>query len=237
MDYAYSRKVAPNIPGIVISSLLLISCFLPFVYIGIGALGLGKDVTFAKTDWGIPVVIASVAAIVFSIFQKKWGLIVPGLISLACFIIQVASTVKKYTSYFGEYGSIMDLIGELIELKAGFFAVPIFSIALIICGATIIEYHYYLDGNDNDSNNSLISKLRDEGNSSGYWICCNCGCQNALYIGTCKCGTSKSDPNNTIKQAQSKGTYASQTAKCPNCGRLVSGNQTTCFDCGARLIR
>lgn len=53
------------------------------------------------------------------------------------------------------------------------------------------------------------------------WKCPNCGKINANYVGTCGCGTSKSESNN-----------APTKKKCNACGRMIPINATFCDKCG-----
>lgn len=53
------------------------------------------------------------------------------------------------------------------------------------------------------------------------WKCPNCGKINANYVGTCGCGTAKSESGN-----------APTKKKCNNCGRMIPINATFCDKCG-----
>lgn len=125
--------------GIVTASLLIISCFIPYIYVGFeDALELGKSVTFIDTDFGIPLLIFAAAAIVFSLFLIKWGMIISGIGSMVCFVLQVVISCRRFSAFLGDFGNLKDflkeLLNELIELKIGFYAIPVLSVVLIICG-------------------------------------------------------------------------------------------------------
>ncbi len=226
------KKLTPNVPGIVFASLLIIACFLPFIFVGYR--GWGEKYTFIETGWGVFVFLGSLAAIVFSILDIKWGIIGPGIGSLVCYVISIISIVSNYNEKGLRLKDIGDLLGELLHMKIGFFAVPILSILLIIFGTSSGGFN---DEEEDKDTNSFIQKLRDEGNSSGFWVCCNCGTKNALYIGTCKCGTRKNDERNTVMQPKIVSNSSSARAKCPSCGKEADSSRTTCFYCGARLIK
>ena len=239
-EYYYKRRrkpSPPNVAGIIISSLLLIACFIPFISIDYGFYE--QKISFVTAGFGVIVASGAIVGIVFSVLNMKWGLIGPGLGSIACFILQIIITAGAYSVY-GNFGK---LIGDIVHLKLGFFAVPILSVILIICGTAIQTEYEYIKvsrntmGYGGSPNDEFIRKLNDHGSESNCWICFNCGCQNALYVGTCKCGTNKMDKRNIVIGARSSIGYRSTTAKCPTCGRVVVGNQTICYDCGTRLIR
>jgi len=226
------RRLTPNVAGIICASLLLIACFLPFV--SVGYKGWGKSYTFIETGWGVIAFLGAITAIVFSVLDIKWGIIGPGIGSLASFVIAVISILSNYNSKGLRMKDLGDLLGELLHMNVGFFAVPILSIALMIFGTSSGGFY---DEDEEKNTNSYISKLRDEGNSSGSWKCFNCGTQNALYIGTCKCGVKKTDERNIVIQPTIKKSTAPSSGRCPSCGKVSDGSRNVCFYCGGRLIK
>ena len=222
----------PSVGGIIISVLLIIACFIP--YLKVQALFYYENMSFSETGWGAIVASGTIVAIVFSCLHVKWGLIGPGIGSLLCYLAQIITFFATSSSILSGYGI---KISNYVHLQIGFFAVPILSIMLILCGAMFSDNYTYQRVRRGASDD-LISKLNDHGSASNCWICCRCGTQNAMYVGTCKCGTVKTDPKNImINEKPNKNYYSSSIAKCPSCGRLASGNQTICYECGARLIR
>ena len=230
------HKLSPNIPGIVFAALLLVSCCLPFAEV--------RNIeSFAFVSIypriGIIVLLGAITAIVFSILNKRWGILGPGLGGIAGVIIQLLywyNELSKYSGRRAEANDIISLFKAFVSFDIGFWGVIICSIALIICSFfESADYEYYDDGTETKTNDYL-RKMRDEGNSNGSWTCFVCGAKNAMYIGTCKCGTNKSDPRNIVVAPVIR-KITNSTAKCPSCGKVSSGDRMNCSNCGARLIK
>ena len=234
-DYVVRRvrvDRTPSVGGIIISILLIVACFIP--YMKVEAWPFVQKMSFFETGLGAVVASGTIVAIVFSCLKVKWGLIGPGIGSIVCYLAQIIIFFSTTSSILSGYRI---KITDYVHLQIGFFVVPILSVLLIICGASFSDNYRY-ERVRKGASDDLINKLNDRGTASNCWICCRCGTQNAMYVGTCKCGTVKTDPKNImINGKPNKNYYASSIAKCPSCGRITSGNQTVCYECGARLIR
>ncbi len=223
----------PSIPGIVFSVLLVISCFLPFVSIKY----FDDSTAFVsiKPGIGIIVLLGAIASLVFSILNNKKGMFFPGLGGIAAIIIQFIYWISAVDDLFGskaKNSDLFSLIGDFFEFGVGFWGVIIFSIALVVCGAKP-EQHYYGDEDETETN-EYIRKLRNENNPKGGWTCFVCGTRNDMCVGTCKCGNNISDARNKVDRDYP---VSSTAAKCPSCGRIVKGSQTSCSECGSLFIR
>lgn len=223
----------PNIPGIVFSVLLIICCILPFVSIKY----LDNSISFVsvKPGVGVLVLLGALTALVFSILNKRVGIFIPGLGGIAAIVIQFVYWISSMDDLFGSKAKsrdLMSLIGDFFEFGIGFWGVIICSIALIICGAKP-ERHYYGEDDETETN-EYISKLRNENNPKGGWTCFVCGTKNDMCVGTCKCGNNISDARNKVDRSNP---VPKITAKCPSCGRITKGNQTSCSECGSPFIR
>ena len=228
-------SLQPSVCGIIFSVLMMISCFLPFV----GSKWFGESQNFASINpgFGIAVLGVSIIALIFSILNKRSGIIISGVCGIAGVAAQFIYWVIELKNAFGRYsdvGEIMEYLLKFYEYKVGFWGVVICSIAVIITGtSTRDQRNHYEEGH---SNADLINRLKYEDGTPGLWTCFLCGTQNAMYTGTCKCGNNITDPRNKVARPSSN-TSGNTMIKCSSCGNMVRGDRISCTICGSKLIK
>ncbi len=186
------KSLSPNIAGTIISLLLISSCFLPFISVGYSRYG--ETYLFFETGWGILALLAGIVAVVFSVFDKKKGIVIPGIVSIICYVIFIVSMISKYNNTGISLKDLSEMFGEVLHIKAGFIVVPACSIALIICGIMVGR-----DNIERKGTTEHLERLGNKGNALYLWKCCNCKTKNASYNAMCKCGMNKENPRNIIK--------------------------------------
>lgn len=84
---------------------------------------------------------------------------------------------------------------------------------------------------DNITKNPVSAQLQN-----GFWICSNCGKENADYVGTCGCGEVNPRNKSFDKGQEPKANDKKEQIKfCLSCGESVEPEQMFCGNCGTKL--